>query len=244
MRTPRKTALHTTWAAAAGLLGVHVARFAFDASAHNALHVMNVAVALLVGYALCAVRALYAETVALHRRRAAALARQAELEQLEQQLLEAPDHAARVRMLEKLAGLETLVLAAGLVLLQACSSAATPAELELEPDAGDAAQQQETQGDAAQQPQQGDPDWLTLVYPHCAGAWADPTDSSTRLVAHPDTGLCTFSCRWLEPKCNESWYADRRCFPVHELELAQLCGELGGSCQLASDGERYCEAAP
>lgn len=178
----------------------------------------------------------------LERRKAAAEAYALELAQLEQSLADAPSDEARVRLLERLAGFETLALA--LVLLVGCGDAPAVEDL----DAGDDAAPLELEHDAQAELEHdagdaGDVDWLALVHPHCAGAWADREDSSTRFVAHPDTGLCTFACRWLEPKCEEPWYGDPRCFPAHEQRLEQVCASIGGTCELASDGERYCEAA-
>lgn len=84
---------------------------------------------------------------------------------------------------------------------------------------------------------------LALDASHCTGHWIDPTDSSTRLAAHPDTGLCTFACVWQEKKCAEPWYGDVRCFPAHAAQLGALCASLGGRCVRAqADGLPYCEA--
>lgn len=90
------------------------------------------------------------------------------------------------------------------------------------------------------------PDPIFFLPAHrCAGHWADNSDSSTRFVAHPDTGLCTFPCVWEEPKCDEPWYGDPRCFPAHAAVLGQLCAELGGTCELdAARSNRYCVGAP
>lgn len=210
------------------------------------------AIAWGVGFVLRGAADVYQRRIELEQRKAAALARAAELEQLEQQLHDAPDDAARVRLLERLAGFEAWPLVFALVLAPACvldSSAGGARDLDdpacvdsacevmPEPDA------QLVENDAGVMPADaGDVAWLELEHPHCAGAWADREDSSTRFVAHPDTGLCTFACRWLEPKCDEPWYGDPRCFPAHEQRLEQVCAELGGTCELAGDGERYCEA--
>lgn len=205
-----------------------------------------IATAFFVGFTLRGALQAYAVRLELERAKAVALARRAELEQLGQDYLGATTHAERVAVRERLRAfllsLPMLALAAcaGPQLAEHDAQMMPPAELEPS-DAetvGDAAQPTETVSDA------GDVPWLELDGARCAGAWADRTDSSTRFVTHPDTGLCTFSCRWLEPKCNEPWYGDRRCFPVHVAELEQLCGTLGGTCELASDGERYCEASP
>jgi len=89
-----------------------------------------------------------------------------------------------------------------------------------------------------------EPDPIFALPAHrCAGHWADNSDSSTRFTAHPDTGLCTFACVWEEPKCDEAWYGDPRCFPAHAAVLGQLCAELGGTCELnAERTNRYCVA--
>lgn len=97
--------------------------------------------------------------------------------------------------------------------------------------------------DEPAQPREPDP-IFALPAARCAGHWADNSDSSTRFVEHPDTGLCTFPCVWDEPKCHESWYGDPRCFPAHAAVLGQLCAELGGSCELdAARSNRYCVGA-
>lgn len=84
--------------------------------------------------------------------------------------------------------------------------------------------------------------WIfSQPFARCEGHWVDPSDISTRLTAHPDTGRCTFSCVWLEPKCHEPWYGDQRCYPAHAAVLGQLCAELGGSCDFdAARSSRYC----
>lgn len=228
----------------------NVAMLITAAATLSAWRAFQMLAAWVTGFAYFGALTVYRQRRELERRKAAAQARAAELARLETQLCNASDDTVRVRLLERLGELECWPLVLALV-LQACAggdlgelelehdAGAPDAAAELEHDAaGDAAQQSETEGDAAQ------PDWLTLVHPHCAGAWADRDDSSTRFVAHPDTGLCTFSCRWLEPKCEEPWYGDPRCYPAHEQRLEQVCAELGGLCgELASDGERYCEGA-
>lgn len=84
---------------------------------------------------------------------------------------------------------------------------------------------------------------FTLDAVHCTGHWADNSDSSTRFGPHPDTGLCSFSCVWLEPKCRESWYGDQRCYPAHAAVLGELCANLGGTCALDAHGlSRWCVA--
>lgn len=202
------------------------------------------AVAWLAGAATNGAHRAYRQRLELERRMEAAQARAAELARLEAQLSSAADDTERVRLLERLAGFECWPLVLALA-LSACAGGDL-GELELEHDAGapDAAAELgelELEPDAAAA---ADVDWLALVHPHCVGAWADRDDSSTRFTEHPETGLCTFACRWLEPKCDEPWYGDPRCFPAHELRLEQVCGELGGTCELAGDGERYCEAQP
>lgn len=237
-----RRALVLAWAGNACVLIVAIAGL-------SSFRALQLAAAWATGFAFCGALQSWRTRLELERRHAAAQARAAELERIETALSNASDDTQRVRLLERLAGFECWPLVLALV-LQACAggdlgelelehdAGAPDTAAELEHDAGDAAHPSETQGDAAQ------PDWLTLVHPHCAGAWADRDDSSTRFVAHPDTGLCTFACRWLEPKCDEPWYGDPRCFPAHEQRLEQVCAELSGSCgELASDGERYCEGA-
>lgn len=224
--------------------------------------VLNVAIGRVWAAALLALGVagnvvLLARGIRLRRQLARAEARRAELEQLELELhaaTERGDVEARVRLLERLCSYETLQALVLVSLVGVGAGGCAGPVAELEHDAGgdvhsevdppptsdsDAAELEHDAGDAG-----ADVDWLALVHPHCAGAWADRDDSSTRFVAHPDTQLCTFPCRWLEPKCGEPWYGDPRCFPAHEQRLEQVCAELGGSCELASDGERYCEAAP
>lgn len=81
---------------------------------------------------------------------------------------------------------------------------------------------------------------LSLPAARCAGHWADNSDALTRFVAHPDTGLCTFSCR--DPRCDTSWYSDARCAPAYTAHVALLCTELGGSCAARAAGGSYCTA--
>lgn len=92
-------------------------------------------------------------------------------------------------------------------------------------------------------PASDDPLIFTLPHQRCLGHWADNSDSSTRFTAHPDTGLCTFACVWEDPRCEESWFGDPRCFPAHAAVLGELCSELGGTCALdAARSNRYCVA--
>jgi hypothetical protein len=143
--------------------------------------------------------------------------------------------------------MNNIIITALALLLVACGAPA--AELEQLRDAGDLehpdAAQLEHDGGALEPNSAPDQvaSVLELEHARCAGAWADRNDSSTRYTPHPDTGLCTFACRWLEPRCDEPWYADSRCFPAHALRLAIVCAELGGECLEASDGEAYCEAS-
>lgn len=128
-----------------------------------------------------------------------------------------------------------------LALLQACSGTQVPGyadagELDLA-DADDAGELDLSDADA------GELGVLLREHARCAGSWADRDDSSTRYIAHPDTGLCSFACTWLEPRCDEPWYGDPRCFPAHDAVLSDLCAELGGECLEASDGQAYCEAS-
>lgn len=162
-----------------------------------------------------------------------------------------------------------LALLAALLVMTSASACAPGAELELEADAGaeqleappeleaDVAQDSpatpadstlddvrpgETDGTGECADASTDP-ILYLPAHRCAGHWADNSDSSTRYTAHPDTGLCTFACVWEDPRCDEAWFGDPRCFPAYAAVLGGLCAELGGRCELdASRSNRYCVA--
>lgn len=132
-----------------------------------------------------------------------------------------------------------LAAAAAAVLLNGCGGAGELEQLEPSDDAGDELEQLEPCEPPAPDP------ILSLPAHRCEGHWADNSDSSTRFTAHPDTGLCTFACVWEDPRCDEPWFGDPRCFPAHAAVLGGLCAELGGSCELnAERTNRYCVAVP
>ena len=102
------------------------------------------------------------------------------------------------------------------------------------PDAGSMVDAGPASPDAAPDTGEPEPERLpTLLLPFelCEGQWAGD-DSSTRYTAHPDTGMCTFSCAWLDARCDEPWFGDPRCFPAHGQTLEALCQSLGGACEL------------
>lgn len=157
--------------------------------------------------------------------------------------------------------LAALAAAAAALLLHGCGAAGELEQLEQGDDAGELEQLGDDAGAELEQPSDDDagaeleqlepcdvdePDPILSLPAHrCAGHWADNSDSSTRFTAHPDTGLCTFACVWEDPRCDESWFGDPRCFPAHAAVLGGLCAELGGRCELnAARTNRYCVAVP
>ena len=139
-----------------------------------------------------------------------------------------------------------------LIILTLIVAACAPISNETEQPApemeGEEADQPEIETPAPIQPEiepapEEEPLIFTLPHQRCLGHWADNSDSSTRFTAHPDTGLCTFACVWEDPRCDESWFGDPRCFPAHAAVLGELCSELGGTCALdSSASNRYCVA--